>query len=94
MSPRFTHPDEDLVYACPDCDQAGDVYRRVQDNTCVGGDHEFVCHKCGTGFEREDIVERESRHDPIKAAKMSLATGVDRDTLARKLIEAESEVAD
>ena len=85
--PRLIHPDEGMVYACPYCGTAGDVYRRTrQDNTEVGGDAEFVCHRCDEGRDgipEAAIVERE--------AKEGGASGVarPRSETARALLEAD-----
>jgi hypothetical protein len=48
--PRAEHPDEGMVYACPECNNAP-VYRRVQDNTTLGDDEEFACYECSTAFD-------------------------------------------
>jgi len=49
--PRLTHPLPQLVYACPECDRAGDVYRQT--------DETDVCHNCGaTDIEPVERVSR------------------------------------
>lgn len=55
--PRHIHEADDRVYACPNCDGAGEVYRRTHENKDY--DHPFRCHKCGNEFD--DVVERDAR---------------------------------
>lgn len=52
--PRITHPDDGVVYACPECDVAGGVYRRTHENKEF--DKPFRCGKCREEFE--EPVER------------------------------------
>lgn len=61
--PRKVHPDDDRVYACPECDHAGTLYERVgRGNASVGDtDATFLCEECGHTFN--ECVERE-RHPP------------------------------
>lgn len=69
--PRHTHPDDDMVYACPECDTAP-VYRRVRKNVEFDADKEFACHACSTGFDEDDIVER-----PTKTGGRLPGAGID-----------------
>lgn len=65
--PRLIHGDDDRVLACPECDEAGDVYKRTHKYKTF--DPACICHKCGAEFEESEIVDRESQHDPEKAWK-------------------------
>lgn len=51
--PIAKHPDADMVYACPECDTAGQCYRRKE------ADPEYSCHECGATFDNP--AERENR---------------------------------
>lgn len=74
MTPRITHDSDDLVYACPDCDVAGKVYRRV-DSTRSYDDAEHCCHRCGASFA--EPVEREANHaDPQAYTDDGLPSGL------------------
>lgn len=65
--PRYRHPDDDTVFACPECDRSP-IYKRVQDNTVYDRDKEFVCYDCQVGFD--EPVERKAKtngsHDSIE----------------------------
>lgn len=57
---RLSGDGDGTVYACPDCDQAGCVYRRHGDNTYAGDpDDPYACGNCGATFD--EPVERESK---------------------------------
>lgn len=60
MSPRVTHEDDDMVLACPECDQAGGIHQRKGNgNAVTDPEKPYYCEKCksGIGF----VIERESR---------------------------------
>lgn len=59
--PRVTHDAEDKVLACPECDTAGDIYRRThRGNAYVGNpDEEFSCGRCSASFS--EPVERPTK---------------------------------
>jgi predicted RNA-binding Zn-ribbon protein involved in translation (DUF1610 family) len=61
--PRHIHPEDDRVFACPECDGAGEVYRRT--HATRDYDHDFKCHKCGHVFD--DAVERPAKASPVPA---------------------------
>lgn len=50
--PRVTHEETDRVLACPDCDGAGDLYKRTGNGNAYVGDVEepYRCQKCGATF--------------------------------------------
>lgn len=50
---KLTHPNDNVVWACPDCDSASQVYR------LDGG--EVSCYDCGTRHAMGDMVQRGSR---------------------------------
>lgn len=56
---RHTHPDDDRVYACPECDAAGGIYRRTHQNKDF--DDPLRCHKCGHTFDDDAVVDRKSK---------------------------------
>jgi len=56
--PRLSHPDDNLVFACPDCDSSGTVFRRVRE---AKHEYEHHCHLCGEEFDQP--VEREKYLD-------------------------------
>lgn len=77
---RYLHPDDGMVYACPECDYVP-INRRKQDNTVVAKNNEFVCYECHSGFD--EPKERESRqHNPKIPDTPSRAA---KGTIARKL---------
>lgn len=49
---------DDLVQACPECDVAGNVYRRT-DFEQADDDKRFRCGRCNARFD--EIVEREAK---------------------------------
>ena len=61
--PRYIHDDPDRVYACPECDGAGEVYKRT--HATRDYDHDFKCHKCGHLFD--DPIERDAKRSPVPA---------------------------
>jgi transposase-like protein len=60
MTPNVTHPDDDRVYACPECDRAGNMWRR--EGRQYDADERYRCHDCGAEFG--DPVER-TTHDKL-----------------------------
>lgn len=79
MSPRLRHDGDDRVLACPECDLAGEVWKRTHKTRSY--EFECKCHKCGAEFDEDDVVDREpkqSRHGGGRLAKG-----------ARKLLEAD-----
>lgn len=55
--PRHVHEDEEMTFACPGCNCAGDVWRRTHPNRNY--EHVYTCHKCGSEFD--EPVERTKR---------------------------------
>lgn len=54
---RVSSDEDGVVIACPECDKAGDVYRRHRSNTHIGDPEDpFACGKCSATFE--EPVER------------------------------------
>lgn len=81
---RYLHPDDDMVYACPECDYVP-INRRKQDNTVVAKGYEFVCYQCGTGFD--EPRERKSRQNTPQTPNTE--TRAAKGTIARKLEDME-----
>jgi len=65
MSPYASHPKDDMTYACPECDQAGNIYRRYSDRR--QGDELYRCDDCGGRFDSP--VERKSRQGLPESGK-------------------------
>jgi DNA-directed RNA polymerase subunit RPC12/RpoP len=61
--PRVTDAPEGMVVACPECDAAGDVYRRTQTGNPYVGDPEaeYSCGKCSATFEEPNIRAKKAR---------------------------------
>jgi hypothetical protein len=61
---RLIHDTDDLTYACPECDEAGNVYERASRGDprgIVTDGYDCRCHDCGARFDREAVVERECK---------------------------------
>lgn len=57
---RLVNDKEGRVYACPECDKAGDITVRRADNTYAGDpDAPYACGKCSATFE--EPVDREKK---------------------------------
>lgn len=70
--PRLTHPHEDTVYACPECDSANDLYRRENEggrNACLGRGHPCVCYDCGASFDTPNT--RPPKENPVRSASVT-----------------------
>lgn len=51
--PRLTNLDGDQVAACPECDNAGEVFAR--DHEYMTYDDRCRCHKCGATFDEPNL---------------------------------------
>lgn len=56
--PKHHHPEDGMVYACPACDRAGNLYRR-EGQSNAKDDSKYRCRECLTSFD--EVVERESQ---------------------------------
>lgn len=58
--PRYTHPDDDTVYACPECDSAPPHRREHKGgrNATEGTGDEVVCYECHWSGSTDDVVSR------------------------------------
>jgi len=54
--PRLRHPEDGMVYACPKCGEAGNIYERDHPQALDG--KPYRCYDCATSLE--EVVERES----------------------------------
>lgn len=57
--PRYTHPDDDKVYACPECDSSEIRKRDHRFGVSVAPGKTFACGDCKFGFE--EPVERDDK---------------------------------
>lgn len=57
MATYEVHPKEGMVWACPHCDNAGNIYERTGDYT--KHEHRFYCQSCGESFDER--IEREAK---------------------------------
>lgn len=72
LSERLVHEADGLVYACPECDVAGDITIRRRGNTHAGNPEDpLACGKCGTTFE--EPVEREDKRGGRQAKYADLS---------------------
>lgn len=67
--PRYVHPVDDMVFACPDCDEAGSINRRK--GTQQSFENDLLCTVCGAEFDK--AVERKSKN-PLKEGHEGGAT--------------------
>ena len=53
--PRHPHPEDGMVYTCPECDSSA-IYRRKGGGNPYLGDHDddFSCQNCKTTFNEPD----------------------------------------
>lgn len=76
---RLTADDDGTVYACPDCDRAGSVYRRNGSNTHIGDeDDPFACEKCSATFESP--VERQPKNGSQEIVRRRIKAALQEDT--------------
>lgn len=54
----YLRTDTDTVYACPECDSAGNVHKR-EDLKRSNGSKPYACHDCSAEFDAP--VERDAR---------------------------------
>ena len=61
--PRVTDAPEGMVVACPDCDTAGDVYRRTKTGNPYVGDpnDKYSCGKCSSTFDEPNVRQEKPR---------------------------------
>lgn len=84
--PRQVHPDDDRVYACPECDNVP-VYERTGTNIHSGyKGGTYACYDCGGVFD--DPVERERHNGGTKTA---LERGADRSNAAHAKTETDGQ---
>lgn len=63
MSPRVYHDDEDRVYACPECDDAADVFR-IEAKAKTPDEPDYKCINCGARFDEPTVREPKSANAP------------------------------
>jgi rubredoxin len=80
--PRHLHDDDGMVWACPSCDVAGEVWERT--HATKDFDHDFRCHKCGHEFDA--AVERPTKNTAGNP------TPTDRNGLPKNLSEDSKEL--
>lgn len=83
MTPRLTHDDDGRVLACPNCDAAGRCYRRTGSDTPI--EQTIRCQECGHTCRPDDLIDRENRIDPQRAAKHA---GLPGESMAKTLHDA------
>ena len=88
--PRLLHDDDGMTYACPNCDHAGGVYRRVHCEREY--EHECRCDKCATTFPEDDVVERETKPNPIGDAAVAAENQTDDDGLPAQMSPKHKEI--
>lgn len=55
--PRYTHPVDDMVFACPNCDGTA-IWRRVDRSQSAGPDKPLACYDCDSRFDRAVIRQQ------------------------------------
>lgn len=52
--PRLIHPDDDMVYACPGCGSARNLWERTE-RAVVDPEKRCHCTECGHSFDDPDV---------------------------------------
>lgn len=55
--PVVCHPEDGMVYICPECEAAAEIRRRMRFDI-ADGDEEYRCAECGHRFDEPDERER------------------------------------
>lgn len=69
--PRVSHPDDGMVYACPECNTTRWIYERTGTGNAYRGDpdKQYHCSECSTSFDELNERQNNSTNAEIQSKK-------------------------